>query len=121
MFSSRQSESTVIAKGLRISGIVTAEGSVELNGNVEGEIHCNSLVVSRDARVVGTIQAERVTVDGTVEGPIQGGQVTLKSNARVVGDIHHRSLSIENGAFFDGRSVNVETSELRKLATAEKS
>ena len=52
-------------------------------------------------------------MDGTVEGPIQGGQVTLKSNARVVGDIHHRSLSIENGAFFDGRSVNVETSELQ--------
>ena len=121
MFSLRQSEATVIAKGLKISGIVTVEGSVELNGSVEGEIHCNSLVVSRDARVVGTIQAERVTVDGTVEGPIQGGQVTLKSNARVVGDIHHRSLSIENGAFFDGRSVSVETSELRKAATAEKS
>ena len=35
MFSSRQSEATVIAKGLKISGIVTAEGSVELNGSVE--------------------------------------------------------------------------------------
>jgi cytoskeletal protein CcmA (bactofilin family) len=120
MFSSRQSEATVIAKGLKISGIVTAEGSVEVNGNVEGEIHCNSLIVSRDARVVGTVQAERVTVDGAVQGPIQGGQVILKSNARVVGDIHHQSLSIENGAFFDGRSICVTTDAPRKPATAKK-
>lgn len=100
MFASKQ-RGTVIAKGLKIVGSVTAEGLVELNGQVEGEIHCTSLVVSRQAQVVGAIQAERVVVDGSVEGPIRGGQVILKSQARVVGDIHHQSL----GALFDGRSV----------------
>jgi cytoskeletal protein CcmA (bactofilin family) len=30
----------------------------------------------------------------------------LKSQAHVIGDIHHQSLSIESGAFFDGRSVH---------------
>jgi cytoskeletal protein CcmA (bactofilin family) len=48
-----------------------------------------------------------VVVDGKVEGPIQGGEVFLKSQAHVVGDIHHQSLSIESGAFFDGRSVQI--------------
>jgi cytoskeletal protein CcmA (bactofilin family) len=87
--------------------VVTAEGLVEVNGQVEGELHCTSLVISRMAQVTGTIQAERVVVDGRVEGPIQGGDVVLKSQAQVVGDIYHRSLSIERGAFFDGRSVQV--------------
>jgi cytoskeletal protein CcmA (bactofilin family) len=104
MFASRQ-RGTVIAKGLKIVGSVTAEGLVELNGQVEGEIHCTSLIVSRQAQVAGTIEAERVVVDGSVEGPIRGGQVMLKSQAHVVGDIHHQSLAIEKGAFFDGRSV----------------
>jgi cytoskeletal protein CcmA (bactofilin family) len=104
MFASKQ-RGTVIAKGLKIVGSVTAEGLVELNGQVEGEIHCTSLIVSRQAQVVGTIEAERVVVDGSVEGPIQGGQVILKSQAHVVGDIHHQSLAIEKGALFDGRSV----------------
>ena len=67
MFASKE-RGTVIAKGLKIVGSVTAEGLIEVNGQIEGEIHCTSLVVSRGAHVSGTIAAERVVVDGTVEG-----------------------------------------------------
>jgi cytoskeletal protein CcmA (bactofilin family) len=104
MFGSKQ-RGTVIAKGLKIVGSVTAEGLVEVNGQIDGEVHCTSLVISRGAHVSGTIAADRVVVDGRVEGPIQGGDVTLKSQAYVVGDIHHKSLSIDSGAYFEGRSV----------------
>jgi cytoskeletal protein CcmA (bactofilin family) len=105
MFGSKN-RGTVIAKGLKIVGTVTAEGLVEVNGRVDGELHCTSLIISRGAHVAGTIAAGRVVVDGVVEGPIQGGDVLLKSKAHVVGDIHHQSLSIESGAFFDGRSIH---------------
>jgi cytoskeletal protein CcmA (bactofilin family) len=100
-------QGTVIAKGLKIVGSVTAEGLVEVNGQIDGELHCTSLVIARGAHVTGTVAAERVVVDGNVEGPIQGGEVLLRSQAHVTGDIHHRSLAIESGAFFDGRSVQV--------------
>lgn len=106
MFGSK-TRRTVIAEGLKIVGSVTAEGLVEVNGQIEGELHCTSLFVSRKARVTGAITANRVVVDGKVEGPIQGGEVVLKSQAHVVGDIHHQSLSIEKGAHFDGRAVQV--------------
>jgi cytoskeletal protein CcmA (bactofilin family) len=106
MFASKQ-RGTVIAKGLKIVGIVTAEGLVEVNGQIEGELHCTSLVIARGAHVTGTVAAEHVVVDGKVEGPIQGVEVFLKSQAHVVGDIHHQSLAIERGAYFDGRSIQV--------------
>jgi cytoskeletal protein CcmA (bactofilin family) len=98
-------DGTVIAEGLKIVGSVTAEGLIEVNGQIEGEIHCTSLMVSRGALVAGDVSAERVIVDGNVHGPIQGGEVVLKSQARVVGDIHHQSLAVEKGAYFEGRSV----------------
>jgi cytoskeletal protein CcmA (bactofilin family) len=104
MFASKH-KGTVIAQGLKIVGSVTAEGLVEVNGQIDGELHGTSLVIARGAHVVGTIAAQRIVVDGTVEGPIQGGEVILKSKAHVVGDIHHQSLSIENGAYFEGRSM----------------
>jgi cytoskeletal protein CcmA (bactofilin family) len=97
----------VIAKGLKIVGSVTAEGLVEVNGQIDGELHCTSLIISRGAHVTGTVAAERVVVDGKVEGPIQGGDVILKSQAHVVGDVHHQSLAIERGAYFEGRSIQV--------------
>jgi cytoskeletal protein CcmA (bactofilin family) len=80
MFASKH-QGTVIAKGLKIVGSVTAEGLIEVNGEIDGEIHCTSLVISRGAHVNGTVAAERVVVDGNVEGPIKGGDVFLKSQA----------------------------------------
>ncbi len=106
MFASRR-QGTVIAKGLKIVGSVTAEGLVEVNGQIDGELHCSSLIISRGAHVTGTVAAGRVVVDGKVEGPIQGGDVILKSQAHVVGDVHHQSLAIERGAYFEGRSIQV--------------
>ena len=114
MFKSKQRR-TVIAKGLKIVGSVTAEGLVEVNGQIDGELHCTSLIIAPGAQVSGTVAAERVVVDGNVEGPIQGGQVYLKSQAHVVGDIHHQSLAIERGAYFDGRSVQVRGNGQKKL------
>jgi cytoskeletal protein CcmA (bactofilin family) len=99
---------TVIAQGLKIVGSVTAEGLVEVHGQIDGQLNCTSLVVARGAQVTGTIGAERVVVDGNVEGPIHGREVVLKSQAHVVGDIHHQSLAIESGAYFEGRSVQVQ-------------
>ena len=97
----------VIAKGLKIVGSVTAEGLLWVYGSINGELHCNALVIDRAAHISGTVAAERVVVDGKVEGPIQGGEIVLKSRTQVVGDIYHQSLAIESGAFFDGRSVHI--------------
>jgi cytoskeletal protein CcmA (bactofilin family) len=110
---------TIIAEGLKIVGSVTAEGLVEVNGHIEGDLHCTSLVVSPKAAITGGIDAETVVVNGRVEGPIRGGEVLLKSHAHVVGDIQHQTLAVEKGAYFDGRSVRSPDSNVRK-APAEK-
>src|SRR6201982_2250120 len=99
---------TVIGNGLKIKGDVSAEGLVEVNGQIEGDVRCSSLVVSPSAQIVGTVTAERVVVNGKVEGPIQGGDVVLKSKAHVVGDIRHQSLTIEKGAYFEGRAEQAQ-------------
>ena len=119
MFGSKRNV-TVIAEGLKIVGSVTAEGVVEVDGQVEGEVHCTSLIVSRDAQIAGTITADRIVVNGRVDGPIRGGDVILKSQARVAGDIHHRSLTIDKGALFDGRSVQTQSPEGHYAATTSK-
>lgn len=117
MFASKKQHMTVIAEGLKIVGTVTADGLVEVNGHVDGEMHCVSLVVARNAFVTGTIAAEHVVVDGKVEGPILGGDVVLKSQAHVVGDIACQSVIIEKGAFIEGRLVRSHGLSNGQLAT----
>jgi cytoskeletal protein CcmA (bactofilin family) len=110
MFARRRE--TVIAEGLKIVGSVTAEGLVEVNGQIEGDLQCTSLIISPKACINGGVQAERVVVNGKVEGPIHGGEVILKSRAIVVGDIQTQSLTIEPGAHFEGRSVRANGSTM---------
>jgi cytoskeletal protein CcmA (bactofilin family) len=106
---------TVIAEGLKIVGSVTAEGLVEVNGQIEGDLHCTSLVVSPKAWIKGGVRAERVVVNGRVEGPISGREVVLKSCAIVAGDIESESLAIERGAHFEGRSRRASESNMPQL------
>jgi cytoskeletal protein CcmA (bactofilin family) len=98
---------TRIAEKLKIVGSLTAEGAIEVNGNLEGDLTCASLDVSRKAHIRGSVQADRIVVNGTIEGPIRGRVVVLRSRAHVVGDIMAKTLSIEKGAFFDGRSASI--------------
>jgi cytoskeletal protein CcmA (bactofilin family) len=101
----KRQKGTTIAEGLKITGSVTAEGLVEVNGQIDGDLSCTSLFVSPKASITGGVQANRVVVDGKVEGPIRGVDVLLKSHAHVTGDIEHETLAVEKGAVFDGRSV----------------
>jgi cytoskeletal protein CcmA (bactofilin family) len=106
MFGSRY-QGTVIGKELKIVGSITADCLVWVYGQIDGQLHCSSLVIDNAAHVSGTVAAERVVVDGKVEGSIQGGKVVLKSRAQVVGDLYYQSLAIESGASFDGRLLQV--------------
>lgn len=106
---------TVIAEGLKIVGSVSAEGAVEVNGQVDGDLYCTSLIVSPKACINGGIHAGRVVVNGKVEGPIHGEEVVLKSHAFVVGDIEAQSLAIERGAYFEGRSMRANGSNLAQI------
>jgi cytoskeletal protein CcmA (bactofilin family) len=108
---------TVIGSGLKIVGDVSAEGLVEVNGQIEGDVRCTSLVISPNAQIVGSVTAERVVVNGRVEGPIQGGDVVLKSKAHVVGEIRHQSLTIEKGAYFEGRAAQAQGANGRQPET----
>ncbi len=123
MFAPRK-QKTTMAEGLKIVGSVTTDGIVEVHGQIEGELHCSSIIVSSTGQVAGTLVAENVVVDGKHEGPIQASEVTPKSKAHVLGDIRCQTIIIEKGAFMEGRLVRVrnaneiqpEAEESRKVA-----
>jgi cytoskeletal protein CcmA (bactofilin family) len=117
MFASKRT-STVIGEGLRIIGNVSAEGAVQVNGQIEGDLDCTSICVSPKAVIHGRINVRSVVVNGKVDGPIVGEDVVLKSQAFVTGDIQAQSLSIERGGHFEGRSLRTDaTTNVRQVET----
>ena len=96
-------EETIISADLTIVGNVISKGRVKLEGTIEGDMHCRSLVVGEQGSVTGGIVADEVSVYGKVAGVVRGGRVNLYATAHVEGDIYHHGIGIEMGTHYDGR------------------
>jgi cytoskeletal protein CcmA (bactofilin family) len=95
---------SVIGEALTIAGHVTSKGGIRLCGQVQGDIHCASLVLGEGSRLEGNVIAEEVVIGGDLIGSIRALRVTLQSRSHVEGDLVHQSLAIEKGAYFEGKS-----------------
>jgi cytoskeletal protein CcmA (bactofilin family) len=97
---------SVISNDLKIIGQslrIISRGTLQVDGEVEGDVGGAEIIIGEEGKVTGTVAAERVIVRGRISGVIRAMTVALQSSARVEGDIHHMSLVIEEGAEFDGR------------------
>lgn len=95
---------SVIGDDLTITGNVVSKGEVQIDGVIQGDVHCGTLLVGDHAQITGSVFAEDVIVRGKVLGSVRGSRVTLQDSSHVEGDIYHQSLAIEQGAYFEGKS-----------------
>jgi cytoskeletal protein CcmA (bactofilin family) len=107
---SDSTEISCIGPGMTVVGKISSEGTLNVFGRVEGELHASIVRISDGAHVEGTIAAQELTIGGRFKGTIQADRVMLTSSAVVDGEIYHRSLAIEENAWFAGSSRPKETS-----------
>lgn len=93
---------SILSADLTVTGSISSEGEVQLDGAVDGDVRAGSLTIGEEATVKGEVICETVVVRGRIEGSIRARQVQLAATARVEGDVVHASLAIESGAYFDG-------------------
>ncbi len=86
-----------------IKGNVSGKGDLHLDGSVEGDLDCATLILGASGRIKGNVSAERATIGGTVEGTVNVTDLVIEKSARVNGDLSYQNVSIENGAQVDGR------------------
>jgi cytoskeletal protein CcmA (bactofilin family) len=92
---------TIIGEGLVIDGTLTTAGEIQIDGGVEGEINCISLVIGSTGYVHGNVRAQKLTVMGRIRGDIHADAIQLSAGSSVEGNIVHRSLTVQQGAFVD--------------------
>jgi len=112
---------SILSGDLVMTGSISSEGEVQLDGSVDGDVRAGSLTIGEEASVKGEIVAETIVVRGKVTGSIRARQVQLASTARIEGDIVHSALSVESGAFFDGNCRHSSDPLADKSGSAAKS
>ena len=97
----------ILSSDVEIKGTVKFTNDLIIDGKIEGEISSDgSLTVGENARLKAEIKTATVVVYGKVHGNITAlDRIELKASAEVIGDIKAKTLSIEAGAIFVGKST----------------
>ncbi len=91
---------SIIVLGMTVVGNCKCEGSIRIEGRVEGSVESGkSIVIGKDAVVTGDITAEDAVIFGRTEGRlVRASRVELHASSDVNGEIETRRLVIEEGA-----------------------
>ena len=82
---------------------IISQNKLQIDGDVRGDVNGRQVIIGEDGSVIGTVSAETIEVRGGVRGAIKAHTVMLQPTAVVEGDVFHVTLSIAEGAQFDGR------------------
>jgi cytoskeletal protein CcmA (bactofilin family) len=105
---------SIVSSDLKVEGNLVCDGDIPVDGRVEGDVRSRNLTVGEHGAVVGEVTADKVQISGTVEGRISAKTVNLAKSARIIGDIAHDSLSMEAGAYLEGRVSRLDGSAVSR-------
>ena len=97
-------------------------GVLKVDGLIKGQIRSayGTLVMTEQGRIEADVDVRVAIIDGHLEGTLRATeQVVLNSTARVAGDIHTPSLSIKDGAVFEGNSYFLERRVYSEICQVE--
>jgi cytoskeletal protein CcmA (bactofilin family) len=97
-------ETAVITAGIQLRGTIEGTSDVILHGSLEGNIQLSgTLVVGKNGKIRGEINATNVVMEGDVEGIIRAAEkVEIRDGGRCKGDIFTATIAISEKAYFEG-------------------
>lgn len=105
---SRDDTPSIIAADLKIVGNLICGGSIEVEGEIEGNVTCGQVTIRKTGSIKGDVTAETIHIDGEVDGLVKGKKITISETGHVSGIIIYESLSIKDGAYIDGQCKSAD-------------
>ena len=96
--STNLSSSLLIGESVIITGTVKAENEVTIQGTIDGDVDCHSVLVTKTGNIKGKLKAENIKVEGKVEGEISiVNLLHIRSEGLVDGKVFYGNIQIEEG------------------------
>lgn len=95
---------SIIGPGMKLVGDCETDGTIRIEGSVEGSVKAGkAVVVGKDGRVKGDITTQDAVISGTVVGSVAAdSRLELQATARIDGEIRARRMQLEEGAILNG-------------------
>ena len=95
---------SVIDNQLSIAGDLHTEGTVRVDGRVQGTLHrADTLIIAACGAVIGDVEAREVVIGGSLCGTLTvSGRVEVQATASVEGDIRAAAVMLQEGGTVRG-------------------
>jgi cytoskeletal protein CcmA (bactofilin family) len=109
---------SILGPTIQFKGELSAEEDLVIQGTIEGSItHTQRLTIGAGGTVRANVEAQLVVVEGTIEGDVRAEKsVAVRETARMTGNITAPSVTILQGATFNG-SVDMSAGKSAKVTT----
>lgn len=96
---------TIIGPGTSVSGEISSEGTIRIEGEVSGRVKCDDTIVVHESGIArADLIGGQIIVSGEVEGNIFAyDRLEVTETAKVIGDITSPRISIAEGVIFEGK------------------
>lgn len=108
---------SIIGPGMTVVGDCQTEGTVRIEGVVEGSIRAGkAVVIGKQGKVRGDIFTQDAVVSGHVTGTLVAeSRLELQATCQIDGEVRTRRMQLEEGAVLNG---TVEMGEKKKPGPA---
>src|SRR4051812_35159072 len=102
-----ESSMSIIGPGMRIKGDLVTEGTVRVEGTIEGTIRAGKAVlIGKEGEIIGDVITQDAVIGGRVRGTVTAeSRLELQATAQIEGQITARAqhLVLEEGCRFNGQ------------------
>ena len=101
---SPESVISIIGPGMTIVGNLETDGTVRIEGTVNGGIKAGkAVVIGKKGVVSGDVSTQDAVISGRVEGTlVAASRLELQATCRIDGEVHTRRMQLEEGAVLNG-------------------
>jgi cytoskeletal protein CcmA (bactofilin family) len=112
---------SIIGPGMKVVGDCTSDGTIRVEGQIEGSVKAaKSVVIGKEGVVLGDVVTQDAIVAGRVNGSISAdSRIELQATCRIQGDIRSRRIKLDEGGQVDGQLHMGGQGEGKPVGTAK--
>lgn len=114
---SRDSVISIIGPGMRVVGDCETDGTLRIEGKVEGTVRAGkAVVVGKDGNVEGDVITQDAIIGGRMNGKvIAESRLELQATCSIEGEIRARRIKLDEGGSING---SVYVGEIKPTTTS---
>ena len=85
---------TVIGAGCKLNGNINTDHSVQIHGDITGDVTADVVVIGRGGRVTGCVNASHLFLHGSLDGDATVDVANIFSAAQMTGTLSYFTLNI---------------------------